>query len=242
MTGAVVPNFSIVVPAFNEEANVAPVVAEILQTLEANPWIGSSEVILINDGSLDGTGAVMDRLAAAHAEVRVLHHPSNRGFGAALRTGFDASRGVNVTLLSADGEIGPDQAVNLLREMGDAELIVGYRKREVGFYRKVLTYGFNLLVRLLLGFVPDEVLIYVIRGDLVRRMDLRSDTGLANLEVLLHCKEWGSRTRSSVASARPRLSGVSKVANLRTMVRILLEMFQLGRSIRARGADAGGVQ
>ena len=236
------PNFSLVIPAFNEEANVAPVVAEVLRTLEANSWIGRSEVILVNDGSVDGTGAVMDRLAAAHAEVRVLHHPVNRGFGAALRTGFGASRGVNVALISADGEIGPDQAVNLLREMGDAELIVGYRKREVSFYRKFLTYGFNLLVRLLLGFVPDEVLIYVVHGDLLRRMDLRSDTGLVNLEVLLHCKEWGSRTKWSVASARPRLSGVSKVANLRTMVRILVEMFKLGRSIGARRADAGSVR
>ena len=92
MTDPVVPNLSIVVPAFNEGANITPVVREIVETIAASPWVGAYEVVLVNDGSTDDTGAVMDRLKQELPQLRVFHHEVNRGFGAGLRTGFSNSR------------------------------------------------------------------------------------------------------------------------------------------------------
>lgn len=234
MTDAAVPNLSIVVPAFNESANITPVVSEIVETLAANPWVGPYEVVLVNDGSRDDTGAVMDRLRQQHPQLSVWHHDLNRGFGAALRTGFTRSRGAAVSFITADGEIGVDQALRLYQEFGDYDLLLSGRERTVGADRRLLTWGVDLMVRVLLGFWHDSsVGIYVVRGDVLRAIPLHSDTGLANLEVILYCQDRKLKIgKSGVTHARPRLSGESKVTNLPTILRTLWEMWRLRWRIR----------
>jgi glycosyltransferase involved in cell wall biosynthesis len=222
-------------PAFNEANNLEPVVRETLEALTADTSVGPFEIVVVNDGSTDGTAKIADRLAAEHPDVVVaVHHPSNRGLGGALRSGFTASRGRFVSLITADGEVAPDQVTSLLRDIGDAGMILGRRERNVSAYREVITFSMNVLMRLLLGFVPDAAGIYVVRGDLVRRMTFQSETGLVSLEVQLYCREWGFPIRWGVTHVRPRLSGESKVMNARTMFRTFLEMARLRRALRAR--------
>lgn len=230
------PNFSLVVPAFNEGANITPVVREIVDTIARNPWVGPYEIVLVNDGSGDDTGAVMDALAREYPQVKVFHHEANRGFGGALKTGFKASRGTVVGFITADGEIGVDQSLRLYQEFGDHDLLQSGRERTVGSDRKFLTWGVNLTTRLILGFPHDGNLgIYVVRGDVLRSMPLHSDTGLANLEVVLYCKHRKLKIgKSGVTQARPRLSGTSKVTNLPTILRTLWEMWKLRRRIRGQ--------
>lgn len=232
-SGTVV-GLSVVVPAYNEEANVAPVVTEILQGLRAASWVRGFEVLLVDDGSRDGTGTEMQRLAAVHPELRVFRHDRNLGFGAALRTGYANSRGKAVTLITADGEIGIDQPLRLLREMGDRDLMLSGRARTVGAGRSVLTWGVGWMVRLILGFWPtDAAGIYVVRGEVLRRIPLHSNTGLANLEIILYCRAHDLNIAvSGVTEARPRLSGESKVTNVATIAKTLWEMFKLRLRLR----------
>jgi glycosyltransferase involved in cell wall biosynthesis len=233
---------SVVIPAFNEADNLEPVVHETLGALAQDPLTPSFELIVVNDGSTDGTAAVADRLASAHANVVVVHHPVNRGFGAALKTGFAATRGQYVSLITADGEVAPDQVTALLRDIGDAGMILGRRERNVTAYREVVTFSMNVLMWLLLGFVPKAAGIYVVRGDLVRRMSLQSDTGLANLEIQLYCREWGFPIAWGVTHVRPRLSGESKVLNARTMFRTFCEMAKLRLALRRRRSARADAQ
>lgn len=225
---------SVVIPAFNEAANLEPVVQETLRVLAAEPSVSSFELIVVDDGSLDATGAIADRLAASNQAIRAIHHGSNRGFGGALRTGFAASRGALVSAISADGELPPDQILTLLKDMGDADLVVGRRERRVNAFRRTLTFGLNVLFKMILGFVPDASAIYVVRGDVLRRMELQSNTGLANLEVLLYCRHWDRPIRTGVTWTRPRLSGESKVTNVRTMWRTCVEMVKLRSTLERR--------
>ena len=235
------PNLSIVVPAFNEGPNIVPVVREIVDTLAANPWVGPYEVVLVDDGSRDETGAVMDQLKQDLPQVSVWHHETNRGFGAALKTGFARSRGKAVSFITADGEIGVDQALRLYREMGDYDLLLSGRERTVGAGRKLLTWGVDVMTRLLLGFWHDGALgIYIVRGDVLRTIPLHSNTGLANLEVILFCRDRNLKVgKSGVTQARPRLSGTSKVTNLPTVLRTLWEMWRLRWRIRRERLAAG---
>jgi glycosyltransferase involved in cell wall biosynthesis len=234
-------NLTVVVPAYNEGENVTPVVREIVDTIAASPWVGPYEVVLINDGSTDNTGAVMDGLARELPQVRVFHHPVNRGFGAGLRTGFTNSRGKVVCFITADGEIGIDQALRLVKEIGDHDLLQSGRERTVGADRKFLTWGVDLMMHLILGFKYDgQVGIYIIRGDVVRSIPLYSETGLANLEVILYCQDRKLKIgKSGITHARPRLSGESKVTNLPTILRTLWEMWKLRLRVR-RQRKAGG--
>lgn len=234
MTDAAIPNLSIVVPAFNEGANVDPVVREMIATMMTNTDIGPYEIVLVNDGSRDDTGAVMDRLEREFSQLRVRHHDANRGFGAALRTGFSNSRGKAVSMITADGEIGVEQVLRLYREMGVLDVLVSGRERVVGADRKLLTWGVALMMRVILGFWHDGSFgIYIVRGDLVRSIPLYSNTGLANLEVLLYCQDRKLKIgKSGVTQTRPRLSGTSKVTNLPTILKTLWEMWRLRWRIR----------
>lgn len=233
---------TVVIPAYNEGANLQAVIAETHRGLAAEPRITSFEIIIVNDGSNDTTAGVANSLILEYPFVRVVHHATNRGFGAALKTGFGQSRGRYVTLITADGEIGIDQAIGLFLGMGDADLMLSRRERTVNATRTVLTYGVNLVARLLLGFTPSAVTgIYVVRGDLLRSMELQSDTGLANLEVFIYCQHQDCKIRSGVMQVRPRLSGESKVTNVRTISRTFWEMFKLRLSLRRRGILARAV-
>jgi glycosyltransferase involved in cell wall biosynthesis len=223
------PNFSVVIPAFNEGANVEPVVHEVVAAIAERPWVGSYEIVLVNDGSRDDTAAVMDRLAGELPQVRVFHHPANRGFGAALKTGFSNSRGAAVTFISADGEMGIEHPLRLLREMGDRDLMLSGRSRTVTAGREFLTLGVNWISRILLGFWPEQSYgMWVIKGDVLRAIPLHSETGLVNLEIILYCRAHGkAMALSGVSQARPRLSGESKVTNLPTILNIFREMWRL---------------
>ena len=95
-----VPQLSFFFPAHNEAENIEALVAEALEVL---PRLATEfEIIAVDDGSRDATPQLADALAAAHPQVRVVHHPVNRGYGAALRSGFGAARFDLVCLLDGD--------------------------------------------------------------------------------------------------------------------------------------------
>src|ERR687885_3058023 len=91
---------SLVLPAHDEEANLEPVVRAALAALPG--IVREFEIVVVDDGSRDATPAIADRLATEDARVRVVHHPRNRGYGAALRSGFAAARGDRIAFMDAD--------------------------------------------------------------------------------------------------------------------------------------------
>lgn len=118
-------------PAHNEEANVEALVAEALETLPA--LADRFEIVVVNDGSRDATGRLADVLAEAHPDVvRVVHHPTNLGYGAALRSGFDASRFGLVAFTDGDRQFRVADLGRLLERVSASDrpdVVVGYRIR-----------------------------------------------------------------------------------------------------------------
>ena len=219
---------SIVVPAFNEEANLAPVIRRTVEALEAAFAPGGCEIVIVNDGSRDGTGRVADELARLLPQIQVVHHASNQGFGAALRSGYLRAGGQFCVAIPADGEVGIEEALSLFAAKGDADVMVSRRVRSVSTGREVLTKGWHVLMTLLAGAdLRGRDGIYVIRTSLVQQMRLHSSTGLVNLEILMLCHQRGARIHEGVMHASPRLSGESKVTNVRTVVKVLWEMVKL---------------
>src|SRR5262249_26754575 len=107
-------------------------------------------------------------------------------------------------------------------------VIASRRDRPGNRHRNFLTGAFHLLLRMLLGFDARGLDgIFVIRGDLLRGLPLRSSTGLVNLETLMRCSRLGLPIAHGVMHVSPRLSGRSKVANLRTMMRLFGEIVAL---------------
>lgn len=169
---------SIVVPAFNEEATVGTVIEQLLLV------DGVREIVVVDDGSTDGTFRVAQQMAEQHAKVRVLRHLRNAGKTAALRTGFASTVGEIVVVQDADLEYDPRQIEDVIRPIveGTADVVYGSRflrnDRTLMQYRyhraanRWLTSFSNLLTRMNISDV--ETGFKAFRGEIIRSMVLTS--------------------------------------------------------------------
>jgi glycosyltransferase involved in cell wall biosynthesis len=150
MTGRVL----VVVPTYNERLNLAPVVARLRSA------VPSADVLVVDDGSPDGTGRIADALAGSDPAVHVLHRDTKAGLGAAYVAGFDwgLGRGYQVLVeMDADGSHQPEELPRLLDALGTADLVIGARWVPGGSVvnwpagRRLLSRGGNTFVRVTLG-------------------------------------------------------------------------------------------
>jgi glycosyltransferase involved in cell wall biosynthesis len=173
------PRVSVLVPARDEVDNVTELVARVERAFAALGLSGgAAELVLVDDGSTDGTGAVADELAASHPCLRVLHHRRNQGLTAALRTGFAAVRGDLILFLPADLESDPETDIPLLlgKLDEDYDVVAGWRQgRKEG---KVFASGiYNTVSRWLFGVnAHDMNWIKGFRREVIENLPpLRSD-------------------------------------------------------------------
>lgn len=227
------PLVSVVVPAWNESANLP----DCLRTLHATLAGSDYEVLVVDDGSKDDTLAVARRLADERPErTRVLAHQTNQGLGAALRTGFAAARGQYVTCCPADFRMAPEDWAPFAAALGRADVVVGCRARREGYNRlmRLNAWLYPRLVRLLFGLrLRDVNWISVYRGDLVRRVAI-SQRGIPMLaEILVKLRDLGATFLEVDCRMQPRLVGVPSAARFRVMWRTLTGLFALWRHYRA---------
>lgn len=206
------------VMAFNEVASVETVVREIAGALLR---LGRAhEIVIVDDGSSDGTGAVADRLAAEVLSTRVIHHQDNGGLGAVYRTGLHDARCDLLTFFPADGQFPASIIEQFAPLMASHDLVLGYLpNRDSSLVAKGLSVIERVLYRALFGPLPKFQGILMIRRSLVARFALRS-TGRGwgvIMELILRVVRGGHRVRSVPTEMRRRMSGQSKVNNLRTI-------------------------
>jgi len=234
---------TVVVMAYNETVTLPAVVDELAGALQSlgRPW----EMVIVDDGSTDGTGAGADRLAATRPRVRVIHHPVNLGLGGVYRTGFGAARGRHVTFFPADGQFPATILAEFRTAIESADLVLGTLPDRRGTpVSKLLSWLERSLYRVLLGPMPRFQGILMFRRVLLEGMDLRSEgRGWAVLmEFILRAARDGARVVNRPTSVRPRSAGYSKVNNLRTILANLRQVVALRRNLRptAGGARRGG--
>lgn len=132
-----VPLFSVVVPCYNEEDSVEATAEVLTRALRGGP---PHEIIFVNDGSSDATQARLDRVAAAHPDVRVVVHEWNRGYGAALKTGIRRARGELIAITDADGTYPNDRLLELVERCRDISMVVGARVGKDVTYSKLRAF------------------------------------------------------------------------------------------------------
>jgi glycosyltransferase involved in cell wall biosynthesis len=145
-------------PAHNEEANLRGLVEEALATLPA--LADEFEIIIVDDGSKDATPALADELAAAHPQVRAVHHPTNLGYGAALRSGFAAARFDHLAFTDGDRQFKVADLGRLIDRLaaGRADAVVGFRiQRADPLVRTVYARLYRLANRIFFGLKVRDV-------------------------------------------------------------------------------------
>ena len=199
-------------PAHNEEANLAGLVAEALETL---PRLADAfEIVIVNDGSRDATGRIADDLAAANpGVVRAVHHPVNLGYGAALRSGFRAARHDHVAFTDGDRQFRVEDVGRLIERMAAADqpdIVVGFRiKRADPLVRTLYARAYRLANRIFFGLRVRDVdcACKLFRRDALRGVAVESGGAFFSAELLIKVQAAGRSVAQVGIPHYPRTAG-----------------------------------
>ncbi len=228
------PELSLVFPACDEEPNLGPLLDFALGV--APRLAASFEVVVVDDGSRDGTAACVADRAARDPRVRLVRHPSNRGYGAALRTGLREARGELVFFSDADLQFDLRELESLLAQVPRYDVVAGWRiARRDPPLRRLLAWGWNGLVRLLFGLRIRDVdcAFKLFRRHVIDAIPIASIGAFVNTEILLRARAAGYRIHQVPVSHRPRRHGRQTGARPRVVLRALVELSLLYRELRA---------
>ena len=221
-------SLSLVLPAHNEEANLRHVVERALAVLPE--FVDEFEVIVVDDGSRDATGQIAEALAEADPRVKVIHHPRNRGYGAALTSGFRASIGDFVMFMDADRQFDIADLALLAPFVGAFDVVAGFRmERNDPLHRRIFGEVFNVTVRILFGVHLRDIdcAFKVFRGDLLRSLELTAPGALINTEIQAKARRQGATLEQVGVHHYPRVAGTPTGGSPRVILRAMRETVAL---------------
>lgn len=223
------PSLSLILPCFNEAANIRTAVEGVLQWYSAAGIDG--EVIAVNDGSLDTTGSILSSLAAASPRVRVVTHERNRGYGAAVFSGLDAARGEIMGFMDSDGQFDPKDFSLLLPLLDRAPFVTGRRRHRADpFMRKVNAKLFGFLSFVILGIWVRDVncAMKLWKREIWQTIRPRVATGaLVNAEMYFRLQRAGLTYAQVDVGHYPRKFGLQTGAKVSVILRMLRELWRL---------------
>ena len=231
------PGLSIVLPCFNEEGNLAEVVRGALSA--AGGVTKHYEVVIVDDGSTDGTAEIGAALAELHSRVRFVMHLTNRGYGAAVRTGIAACRMPYVLLTDADLQFDLGELEGFLPRLEEADVVVGYRlRRNDPPSRRLAASGWNWLVRVLYGlpFKDVDCAFKLFPRELLQGLDLSSSGAVFSTELLVRARASGAGLAEVGVHHFPRVSGRASGGSPRVVVRAFRELARLHPSLHRAAA------
>ena len=247
-----VPRLSYFFPAHNEEANLAGLVAEALATL---PGLADTfEIIAVDDGSRDATASIAQALADDHPDVvRLVRHPVNLGYGAALRSGFAAARYELIAFTDGDRQFKVEDLGRLTERLAASDapdVVVGYRiKRADPLIRTLYARAYRLANRIFFGLRVTDVdcACKLLRREALDGLKVESGGAFFSAELLIKLQAAGRRVAEVGVPHYPRTAGSATGAKpqvvfraVRDFWRLRLRMWVNTRAALRRGAPILG--
>jgi glycosyltransferase involved in cell wall biosynthesis len=225
---------TIVLPCFNEEANIADAIR--YATAAAERCATGHEIVVVDDGSSDETASVAARLAERDRRVRVVVHTRNRGYGDAVRSGIAAARMPWILLTDSDLQFDLSELEDFLPAARDADIVVGWRiLRRDPLNRRLNAAAWNWLVRRMFRLPVKDVdcAFKLVRRELLQSFALESTGAMISTELVVKCLARGARLEELGVHHRPRVAGDQSGADLRVIARAFFELARLRRSLHA---------
>ncbi len=193
------------------------------------------EVIVVDDGSADHTGAIVDDLAAANPRIRAVHNRPNKGYGGALIAGFNAVSKELTFFMDADGQFDIRDITKLLAHLDEADAVLGYREhRQDPPLRIVNAWGWKTLMRLLFGLNVRDVdcAFKLYPTKLVQRANVQAQGAMVNTEMLVKLNRLGYTWVEVPVNHYARAGGKATGANVRVILRAFRELLKLHHRIK----------
>ncbi len=207
------PGITLVIPAYNEAEVIARAVREAETALTTQ--FARFEIVVVDDGSHDSTAEEVRRVLPESPHTRLIPHRLNRGYGAALRTGFEGARYELVAFTDADCQFDLTDLTTLVELAKETPVVVGYRTdRKDPWRRRILSRGYNLMARALCGTRVRDVdcALKVFWRDALPPLLPESRGFFVNTEMLTRARQVGLAVKEVPVTHRPRAGGTSKVS------------------------------
>ena len=227
-------SISVFFPCYNEQENVGRTVEkalEVMQKLNAD-----FEVIIVDDGSSDGTGQIADEIAGRDGRVKVVHHEGNLGYGAALQSGFKAATKELVFYTDGDGQFEINEMPPLLALMEQYDIVSCYRlNRQDSLIRKINGWCWTRLVCLMFGLKIRDIdcAFKLYKREIFDKIELSSTGALIDAEILARAARKGYRITQKGVHHYPRMAGKQSGANIRVVLCAFKELFKLQSRIKS---------
>ncbi len=219
-------SFAVIIQAYNENESLSDTVLKVVTACNKLPY--RYEIIIVDDGSSDGTAETADRLVKADPNLKVIHHPVNMGMGAALKSGFEAATSDYLTSIPADGQLNPDELGRLLEAMKDADFVTTRRVRPYKqLSRRMLTRGLQAYMVCLFGFVPRQEAGRMFRREILQHIEMTSTSAVLNLELIVKAHRLGYRFKEIPMELLEREKGKTKIASAKGVWRMMRELLKL---------------
>ena len=225
-------SISVFFPCYNEQDNITRVVEQALSVLEKLK--ADFEVIIVDDGSSDSTGQIADEIAGQKDRVKVVHHGTNLGYGAALQSGFKAATKELVFYTDGDGQFDINEMPPLLRLMEQYDIVSCYRlNRQDNLIRKINGWCWTKLVCLLFGMKIRDIdcAFKLYKREIFDNIKVVSTGALIDAEILARAVRKGYRVTQQGIHHYPRTAGAQTGANLRVILRAFKELLRLRSQI-----------
>ncbi len=219
-------SLSVVLPAYNEEQVIGSTLEHVLNVLAA--WVKDFEVIVVNDGSTDRTGAIVSAFVEAEPRVRLVTHKRNQGYGSALADGFAAATKELTFFMDSDGQFDIRDLARPLLFIDEYDAVIGYRlDRQDTWVHKLNAWGWSVFIRNVLGIRVRDIdcAFKLLRTDFLHQHPLETRGAMINAELLYKLKQTGYTYREVGVQHLPRQGGRATGASPRVIVRAFGELF-----------------
>jgi glycosyltransferase involved in cell wall biosynthesis len=224
---------SLFFPVYKDEATVRVVAERALDMLAS--YAGEYEVIIVNDGSPDRSGAIADELAREHPGiVRAIHHPQNRGYGAALRTGIAACRHEWLCMVDGDNEYDVYDLRKMLDLRDFYRLIIGFRYKKLYSTKRIfISFVYNVVLRKLFRtpFRDVSTGIRAFHRSILDELELTCDSPFIGAELAIKTMLRGYPVGEVGIQTFPRALGGGSVMTLRNILLTIRDALRIRRDI-----------